>query len=183
MTETTRDKKPNRNYSLSAYDPDWVNQFEIRASILRNVLGGEMIDVQHIGSTSVAGLVAKPQIDILVIVKDLDHIKNLYDEMTQVGFTPRGNYTGYGEEYFTEDEPDGRRIVSIHVLPLGHQGIELFLSFRDDLRVHDEERDLYAAAKKEMYEKYPEDYYKYGKGKARVIEEIRSRAKLWYDQK
>lgn len=172
--------KPHRPYQLKDYDPNWANEFKKKVQILKFIFGDEIIDIQHIGSTSIPGMIAKPQIDILVIIKDLNKVKNYYDAMSRMGFTPRGtDYVGIGDEYFTEDTPSGKRITSIHVLPQGHPKINEYLNLRDYLRSHTQDRNLYIETKKKLYEQYSENYDAYDSGKNDVIKAIIQRANEW----
>lgn len=151
--------------------------------MLRSIFGDELIDIQHIGSTSVPGMVAKPQIDILVIVKDMAKIRNYYGAMSKAGFTPRGtDYVGIGDEYFTEDAPGGERQVSVHVLPEGHPKISEYLNLRDYLRVNKKDRELYIQTKRKLYQQYADDYATYDSNKNDVIQTIIQRANKWTQQ-
>ena len=125
-------------------------------------------------------MTAKSQIDILVLVKDFPKVKQFYEQMNAAGFTPRGTeYVGIGDEYFTEDAPDGKRVVSVHVFPEGDPSRERYLNFRDYLRSHEEDRNLYISVKKSLYSENKENYEGYDSGKEDVIVDIRKRADEW----
>lgn len=172
--------KPHRPFKLVEYNPEWVEEFNKRSKDLRLIFGNEFVDVQHIGSTSIPGMAAKPQIDILVIVKDLSKVKAYYSSMAKAGYTARGTeYVGIGDEYFTEDLPNHTRLAGVHVLPQGHPEISKYLNFRDYLRLNQADRDLYTAVKRELYQKFTDDYHHYDSGKKKVIESIRERAEKW----
>ncbi|MCX6735810.1 MAG: GrpB family protein [Candidatus Parcubacteria bacterium] len=175
--------RPNRSYHIETHDPRWFDEFAKRKSKLEAILGDIVVDIQHTGSTSVQGLIAKPQIDILVVVKRLDDIIPHYDDMEVAGFTPRGDYTHIGEEYFTEDDEQGTRLASIHILPVGHPEISAILDFRDYLRSNAKDRNLYAATKQILFKKFPDDYKSYDSGKTEVILAIKKRAKNWANQR
>lgn len=168
--------KPHRKFELKEYDPNWVEEFNKKAQVLKSVFGDELLEIHHIGSTSIPGMVAKPQIDILILVRDFFKIKSLYEEIIKFGFTPRGTeYVGTGDEYFTEDTGDGRRLTSVHVFQKGQPKSEEDLKFRDYLRTHKEDRNLYISVKKDLYSKYHDNYSKYDSGKTDVIKEIKER--------
>ena len=176
--------KPHRSYQLKNYNPNWANEFKKKAQLLRSIFGDEVIDIQHIGSTSIPGMMAKPQIDILVIVKDLTRVKNYYDAMSRAGFTPRGtDYVGVGDEYFTEDAPSGERVTSVHVFPQGHPKISEYLNLRDYLKNHKQDRDLYIETKKKLYQQHSENYAAYDSGKNEVIKTIIRRVNEWAQRK
>lgn len=98
--------------------------------------------------------------------------------MAKCGFTPRGDYTGIGEEYFTEDDEAKQRLSSVHVLPVGHPQINKILTFRDHLLNDKEDRELYISVKRGLYKKYANNYHEYDAGKKGVIAEIESRIRV-----
>jgi len=168
--------KQHRPYQLAEYDPTWPQQFEVKKKLILEVLGQNVLDIYHIGSTSIPGMIAKPQIDIMVVVSDLQLVQDKTAEMTKHGFTPRGNYTGIGEEYFTEDDKNQQRLSSIHVLPVGHPQIDEILIFRNHLLNNKEDRELYISVKRDLYKKYADNYHEYDIGKKNIITEIKNRA-------
>lgn len=170
-------EKPHRPFEVKEYDPIWSEMFEIRNKKIKEILGDLVVEIHHIGSTSIPNMPAKPQIDILVVVSDLNAVKDKYQEMELANFNPRGNYTGIGEEYFTEDDGNGARISSIHILPIGHPEIEDILAFRKYLLENSDDREKYITKKRELFEKYSQDYQSYDSGKKATIEEIRAKIK------
>jgi len=171
--------KIHRPYQLKIYDPSWEKKFLGKAQRLTSVLKDEVIAIHHIGSTAIPGMMAKPQIDILAVVKDLSPIPGYHGAMKKEGFTALGDYTGIGEEYFVEDAMDNTRTASLHILPIGHPEIEKQLHFRDYLRENKTDRDVYSSVKRKLYEKYPDKYSAYDKGKEKTIKAIKKRAKQW----
>ena len=159
--------KPHRPFKLSPYDPSWPKLFEAKKKLILEVMGDTVLNVYHIGSTSIPNMIAKTQIDIMVEVKDLDDVrdKTVVDKMAKNGFTSRGDYIKVGEEYFTEDNEEGKRITSVHTLPQGHPKIDSILAFRNHILNNKEDRELYINTKKELYAKYANNYHKYDSGK------------------
>jgi GrpB-like predicted nucleotidyltransferase (UPF0157 family) len=173
--------RPHRPYELQEYDPQWKQIFSDTAEKIRPIFGDNFIGIEHIGSTSIEGMVAKTQVDILVIVKDLDLVPTYYDAFTKAGYTPRGKeYVGNGDEYVTEDSPDGKRLVSIHIFQEGHPQINQYREFRDYLRIDKEDRDLYISTKRNLYVANKENYEGYDSGKEEVIKAIKTRAKAYH---
>ena len=169
----------SRPYSLVDYDPDWVNRYNFHAEKIKDILGPVVLEVHHIGSTSIPGMMAKPNIDIEVVVSSLAEVRKLSPKMAEAGYTPRGDYSKIGEEYFTEDADNGERLTSIHILPLGNPDIRMQLNFRDYLRTHNEDKMLYMETKRRLFDQYQNDYSSYDSGKKDVIEAIKKRAELW----
>ena len=126
-----------------------------------------LVDVQHMGSTAIPGLSAKPQIDIIALTPDLRLVKAKYEAMKAAGFQPKGDYVGHGEEYFTEDDENGHRLTSLHIVPVGHPEFDAQMTFRDYMRQSPEDRKLYEATKMKLKQDYPDDYNAYGEGKNR----------------
>ncbi len=164
--------KIHRPYKLVEYNPEWPSWFADKKQRIIGALGDLVLEIYHVGSTSIPGMIAKPQIDVLVVVDNLDALRENLAKMETARFSSRGNYTGIGEEYFTEDDAAGERLASIHVLPKGHQEIDNILAFRNHLLGNKEDRDLYIATKKYLYSLYADDYSKYDSGKESVIAEI-----------
>jgi len=176
---TTIFNRPNRPYHIGPYNPKWAEQFlELRGELAR-ILGDEAIRIEHMGSTSVPGLAAKPQIDILIEVKDLAHIPTYYDALRNSGYTPKGDYTMTGEEYLTKDSPDGVRIASVHMYPSGHPEVDFQIKFREYLNAHPDEIKDYADMKLSTYHQFPDDYNAYGEVKRPYLTALRERVNRW----
>lgn len=172
--------KLHRPYSLEEYNPQWKETFKEISNRVKAVLGDMALEIEHIGSTSIEGMVAKPQIDILVVVKDLDLVKTKHKEMVTAGFTHHGRgYVNEDDDYFSLNTAEGKRVASIHILQKGNKKTEYYLIFRDYLRTHPEERDLYISIKRSLYSKHNDNYTSYDGGKKDVILEIRERALAW----
>lgn len=176
--------KVHRPYELKEYDPAWKQRFLDAAEKLRPIFGDNLVEIDHIGSTSVAGMVAKPQIDVLVVVKDLDVVVTRHNAFTEAGFIPRGRgYVTEDDEYLTQDSPDGKRLVSVHTLQEGNPKIAEYKLFRDYLQENEADRNLYIATKRNLYSSYENSYTEYDSGKKDVINAIKSRAKQWESEK
>jgi GrpB-like predicted nucleotidyltransferase (UPF0157 family) len=184
FTPPARMRTPHRPYTIQDYSSDWPKLFQQVRARIREVLEGAALAIHHVGSTAIPGMPAKPQIDVLVIVDDLADIRHYYKAMKNAGFTPRGDYNGklLAEEYFTRDDSDGRRLVSVHVLPKGHPEIEGKIAFRDYLcdEEHRNDRDRYAEKKRALLRQHPDAIGEYDQGKRDVIAAIRSRAISWH---
>lgn len=138
------------------------------------------MSIEHIGSTSVEGMFAKPNIDILVVVRNLDAVAASLPAFVEAGYTPQGRgYVSDGDEYITEDATDGTRITSIHTLELGNPRIREYREFREYLKNNQEDRNLYIELKKRLYSEYAHNYEGYDSGKTVTIEAIKSRAHEW----
>lgn len=176
---STKFNRPNRPYHIEPYSSKWAEQFvELRAELAR-VLGDQAIHIEHMGSTSVPGLAAKPQIDILIEVKDFAKISQYHNALRNAGYTPKGDYTMTGEEYFTKDDRNGVRLASVHVYPVGHPEVAFQIKFREYLKAHPDEIKDYADMKLATYREYPDDYNAYGTAKKPYLEALRARVDSW----
>lgn len=171
--------KQHRPYQLLPYNQSWPEQYELKKKDIFEALGDCVLGIQHIGSTSIPGMMAKSQIDILVVANALNKVCARVSEMEKRGFVSRGDYIHVGEEYFTEDSLDGRRLISVHILPAGHKKIKEILSFRDYLRENEEARNKYLAVKKDLYQKHTDNYHEYDSGKGEIIKELQEKAMQW----
>ncbi len=172
--------KPHRTYELLEYDPAWKERFLEAAEKLKPIFGDNLVEIDHIGSTSIIGMVAKPQIDVLAVVKDLDAVKDKHHLFIQEGFIPKGRgYVAEDDEYMTQDSIEGVRLVSVHTLQEGNPKIAEYKDFRDFLQQNEEDRNLYIATKRKLYSEHHDNYADYDSGKKDVIAAIKIRAKEW----
>ncbi len=172
--------RTHRPYELVPHNPDWAIQFNNAAAEVKDIMSSYVLRIEHIGSTSVPGLAAKPQIDMLVVVDDLDVVPQFYAEFSRRGFIPRGrDYVENDDDYITKDGLDGRRLLSIHIFAKDSNQIAAYLEFRDYLRTHSEERDLYENIKQNLYHKYKDDFSAYDTEKGPLMKPIIDRAHMW----
>lgn len=130
-----------KNITLSKFNPEWKNQFQIEADIIKSALYDNCIHIHHIGSTSIPDLIAKPKIDILVVVKNTLQI---IEQFEKIQYRYRGEYNIPMQYCFTKrDKID----VNVHAYEDGHPEILLNLMFRDYLRKNDNAKKQYANLK------------------------------------
>ena len=150
---------------LADHDPRWARRFAARATELRRVLGERARLVEHVGSTAVPGLAAKPVVDILVGIDDPDD---------EAAYLPGLEAAGYD---LTVREPQHRCLragdpgepVNLHCYPPGHPEIRKLLLFRDHLRRNAHDRRRYEAAKRELATRQWRDMNYYAAAKGPVI--------------
>jgi GrpB-like predicted nucleotidyltransferase (UPF0157 family) len=171
--------KIHRTFTLEKYNQNWPQKYKIMAKFLKSLFGKEIVNIEHIGSTSIPGMLAKPQIDIQVEVKNLSNIKKFYKKMEENGFIAKGDYSNINEEYFTKDNKEGKRLFSIHVFQTGNPELFNHVNFRDYLIKNKEDRDLYISVKKDLYSKFSDNFSLYDNGKKDIIKSIMKRAEQW----
>ncbi len=160
------------------YDPDWPHSYLTEADKLTPILGANLISLHHIGSTSVPGLAAKPTIDILASVKDLEQIDALNPQLEELGYQARGENGIAGRRYFNKKDGDDH-LFHLHVYQEAHPAIEDHLAFRDYLRSHPECCGEYEALKRGLVEIYKFEPFRYTDGKADFIQKTLAVAKAW----
>ena len=160
------------------YDPTWPELFRQEASRLRGLLPDEIVSIHHIGSTSVPGLSAKPIVDVLVEVRDIQRIDGYNPRMISAGYQPEGENGLPGRRFFVRGN-DSNRTYHIHMYQTGHPDIPRHLHFRDYLIAHPEDRQAYEALKIDLAQRYPHDRPAYQAGKETLIKAIEAKAEAW----
>lgn len=163
----------NAAITLVDYDPDWPRLFAAEAERIRAVLGDTALRVEHVGSTSVPGLPAKPIIDILLVVPDSAHEPSYVPAMEAAGYMLRIREPDWFEHRLFKG-PDTN--INLHVFSVGELEIERMLRFRDWLRASDADRDHYASVKRELARRTWRHVQHYADAKTAVIHEIMKRA-------
>ncbi len=131
------------------YCQDWPRQYTDEKALLQHELGSFMGDIHHIGSTAIPGILAKPEIDILIAVDDFQNIVSINLIMESLGYRVRGECGVVGRHYFSKDT-DGVRTHKVHVYAKGAPNIWECLAFRDYLNGHPDKRDEYGALKRRL---------------------------------
>jgi len=165
---------------LQPYTPQWEILFKKEAEALASVFGGTLLKIHHIGSTSIPGIVAKPIIDMLPVVKDILEVDPITSLIEALGYEAKGEYGMPGRRFFVKSQ-EGKRLFNVHVFEEGHPDIQRHLLFRNYLRAHPEEALAYAELKKELVLKYPTDIERYCWGKEDFIKEMDKKAAIWYN--
>jgi len=167
-----------RKVEVQPFNPLWVSKFQVEADNLRAIFGEEIIDIHHIGSTSVPGLASKPIIDIMPVVLDINRIDEYNEKMASRGFESKGENGISGRRYFTKG--GNNRSHHIHIYSSDNPQIQRHLAFRDYLRTHPDVAKKYGDLKVELAERFPYDISSYIKGKERLGFEIDKQATEWF---
>jgi len=163
----------NATIELAEYDPLWPALYEREAVRVREALGAAALRLEHVGSTSVPGLAAKPVVDMVLVVAD---------SADEPSYVPALEAAGYR---LTIREPDWfeHRLfkgpdmnINLHAFSDGCAEIETMVAFRDWLRTHDDDRELYEAAKRDLAAREWRHVQNYADAKSEVVAEIKARA-------
>jgi GrpB-like predicted nucleotidyltransferase (UPF0157 family) len=153
------------------YDPRWAAAFDAESAVLRSVLGDAIDGVEHIGSTAVPGLAAKPVLDIAVALSHESQVGRLRDALENSGYAYRGDLGDDGGLVFAKG-PESARTVYLHVLlPAQSDQWRKYLVFRDALRRFPALRDRYSTLKKDLAARFPSSREGYVRGKHDFIRE------------
>jgi GrpB-like predicted nucleotidyltransferase (UPF0157 family) len=154
---------------LAPYDPTWPDLYDSEERRIRAALGNLALQVEHVGSTSVPGLSAKPIIDIDLVVADTTDETAYVPALVNAGYVLRGREPDWHQHrLFRGTHPK----VNLHVFTLGCREIPRMLEFRDLLRSNDGERDLYLRRKQELAAQTWKYVQNYADAKSDVVEDI-----------
>ena len=160
-----------RRVVLAEPGPHWVEFFKKEQSVLHEILGANLTEAHHIGSTSISGIRAKPTVDIMPVVKSLIGVDERKQEFEKRGYLFRGEYGMAGRRYVVGLQPEGvNHRVHIHIFAEGHHEIARHLAFRDYLRANPATAKAYEALKMELQRKFEADRQKYQDGKSEFCE-------------
>jgi GrpB-like predicted nucleotidyltransferase (UPF0157 family) len=164
----------NGPITLVEYDPAWPAHFAREERRIRGALGAGALRIEHVGSTAVPGLVAKPIIDILLVVSASADEPSYVPALEAAGYILRIREPDWHEHrMFNGPEID----VNLHVYTIGSAEIERCLLFRDWLRTNTADRGLYAQTKRELAARQWTYVQNYADAKSPVIEAIIARAR------
>jgi GrpB-like predicted nucleotidyltransferase (UPF0157 family) len=161
---------------LNEYDPEWNNQFDYEKKQIIDVVGNEIAAVEHIGSTSIKGLKAKPIIDIMVGVDDLNRTSTLIAHLSEIEFeyVPKPELI---DRRFFRKGSWGRGTCHLHICEFeSTEWIEKLL-FRDYLRKHSKAAEEYASLKSKLAAEYKYDRPAYTQQKEPFIRDIIKKAR------
>jgi GrpB-like predicted nucleotidyltransferase (UPF0157 family) len=164
----------NHAYEVVDYLPAWPAWYKDEEKVLKEIFGGSAIRIDHVGSTSVPGMAAKPQLDILIQVEGIESVDGHNDALSQAGYEAYGDMLHKGGRLFSKWR-DGTKTVNLHVFETASPIVREYILVRNYLCAHPEEAEAYAALKVDLYKKYPNDYLKYRQFKDPYIAGLLSR--------
>jgi GrpB-like predicted nucleotidyltransferase (UPF0157 family) len=155
------------------YDPGWPRLYEREEERIRAVLGDRVVRIEHVGSTAVPGLPAKPLIDMVLEVADSAHEAAYVPALEATGYSLRIREPDWFEHRLLKG-PDTE--VNVHVFSAGCEEVDRMLLFRDWLRGNAADRELYAVKKRELAGREWKYMQQYADAKTAVVDEIMARA-------
>jgi GrpB-like predicted nucleotidyltransferase (UPF0157 family) len=152
------------------YDPEWPRVFEALRAGVWEAVRDSAVGIEHIGSTSVPGLAAKPIIDMAIIVASADQVPLVINRLAGIGYVHRGNLGIEDREAF--HNPPGLPPHHLYLCPSGSLGLINPLNLRDYLRKHPQAAAAYGKLKQSLAAQFPEDIDSYVSGKTDFILEV-----------
>lgn len=160
-----------RNIVVVPYDETWSVEFEKIKNEILPFIKDIILAIEHVGSTSVKGLYAKPIIDINIVI-ERNMLPAIIQRLAQLGYTHEGNLGIEDREVFKYTDKIHLMKHHLYVCPKDSEELKRQIVFRDYLRLHPEDCEKYSNIKIEMAKKFPHDIDNYIKGKEPVIMEI-----------
>ena len=158
-------------HELSGYDEQWAEMYRVHRSRIGEALAASGVEIEHIGSTSVPGLAAKPIIDIVVAVDDITAEEDYLDQLLAAGYELRVREPGH------RLVRTPARDVHVHVYEKDDAAIDEYVLLRDHLRSDADDRFLYESTKRTLMNQRWDDMNDYADAKTEVILAIKARAR------
>ena len=159
--------------ALDSSHAAWADEFRREKGRIAEAIGPHVLDIQHVGSTAIPGVPAKPILDILVVVEDYDEAAVCIGPLEGIGYIYRGEHGIPRRHYFVQGDP---RTHHLHMVERDSESWRGTVLFRDFLRSDPESAREYAGAKEELAAKYARDRPSYQQKKDQVVERILERA-------
>lgn len=157
---------------LESYDPAWPEAFERERALIAPLLGANATLVEHMGSTSIPGLAAKPILDIIVLVDDLDAARRAIPALEAADYSFWADNPDKTKLYLAKGLPPApHRTHNLHIHDDADE-VRRHLIFRDHLRSNTEARDAYLALKRDLATRFRDDRDAYSKHKTAFVDQI-----------
>ncbi|MDM5371974.1 MULTISPECIES: GrpB family protein [Bacillus cereus group] len=166
-----------RKIIVVPHENHWSEKFQMEAERLKSAMP-ETVKIYHIGSTSVPGLAAKPIIDMIMEVENIERVDRWNERFIELGYIVKGENGISGRRFFIHGTEE-KRSYHLHVFEKGNPEIVRHLAFRNYMMAHCEEAEAYATLKKELAEKYTYDGALYTEGKNEFVRNVDEKAKEW----
>lgn len=167
-----------QHITVVGYRRQWPDDFAAEAARIQDILGKNCTSVHHIGSTAVPELSAKPVIDIMPVVKDLQAVDKAAAAFEAIGYEYLGEFGIPGRRYLRKGGDE--RTHQIHIFAESSKAdIQRHLAVRDYLRSHRDAAEAYGRLKTELAKKFPFDIEGYCDGKDEFVKRLEERALAW----
>ncbi len=165
-----------RKVEVVEHNREWRDLFQVESKSVAQALGQSIVAIHHIGSTSIPNIHAKPIIDLLIEVKDINKVDCNNLAMEKIGYEALGEFGMVNRRYFRKDNSLGIRTHHVHIFEANSAEIERHLAFRDYMIAHPAEAQQYSNLKRKLAQQYPRDIESYMDGKDEFIKNIDKKA-------
>ena len=165
--------------ALLSHQKEWDKNAENVILELKQLLGNAAVDIQHVGSTAIASIYAKPIIDIVIGLRDLNDISPYMQLLEEHGFIFRGEDVAGQMLFVMGDFEKDTRTHHIHAVKWNGTEWKNYINFRDYLNCHPDKAMIYDACKKKLALQFPDDRRSYTEGKQECIECLLKEADVW----
>jgi GrpB-like predicted nucleotidyltransferase (UPF0157 family) len=171
-----------RKVMVVPHNPQWVEEFENEAAMLRSIFGQQVVAVYHFGSTAIPGIAAKPVIDILLTVREIASADLLTPRLALEGYNAIGEYGISGRRFYYKGS-DERRSHHLHIYQFDNPHVLRHIAFRDYMRTHPISARQYGQLKEELARQFPESIDGYNAGKNQFVQQKERQALKWWEKK
>lgn len=171
--------RPDGTVEVVAYDRAWPSRFETERAVLLAAVPGLFTTIEHVGSTSVPGLVAKPTIDILAVADDLDAVRGRVDVLAEAGYDHRPGSFDDDRHLFFRKVEGGKRLAHLHVVLSSSPEVDDFRLFREFLRATPDVAARYAAVKVDLADRFANQRQRYVDTKQGEVDVLMIEARAW----
>jgi GrpB-like predicted nucleotidyltransferase (UPF0157 family) len=160
---------------LKPHNPKWRELYEEEEVLVSKAVSAFLIEIQHIGSTAIPGIMAKPIIDIALAIDSLENVEKIIKPLEEIGYTYRGE-AGIPHRHLFVKGSEDFRTHHMHVMHRSHYEWKKHIVFRDYLRKHPKEAKEYSNLKLKLEKEFKEDRESYTESKSEFIESILEKA-------
>lgn len=168
--------------ALEPHNAEWEKSAKETIYVLKTILGSDAVDIQHVGSTAIKEILAKPIIDIAVAVKDFEDVLRHEEALKDAGIIFRGEDVAEQLLFVMGDFEKDIRTHHIHVVKWDEQQWRNYLNFRDYLNANPLAAVQYSKLKEKLATVYPDNRKAYTEGKRQLIDEILAQAAKWREE-
>ncbi|HWO75406.1 MAG TPA: GrpB family protein [Bacillus sp. (in: firmicutes)] len=167
-----------RKTKILPWTEEWAQLYKKEERILKDIFKDELVEIYHIGSTSVPAIgYAKPIIDILIAVKNIEKVNDYNGQMIASGYEPKGENGIAGRRFFSKGQD--QRTHHVHIFQVDSEQIKIHLDFKEYLLNNPEEAKKYGELKICLAKQFPNEHYKYQEGKQQFVNNLVIKAKEW----
>ena len=161
-----------RKVEVVEHNPDWGNLFKTESQYISQALDRNVVAIHHIGSTAIPHIYAKPIIDLLIEVNNINEVDRSNDKMKRIGYQAMGEFGISDRRFFRKDNSSGIRTHHVHVFETNSPQIKRHLAFRDYMIAHPAKAQQYSDLKRKLAQQFPQNIESYMDGKDEFIKNI-----------